>query len=555
MGAARSFALSDEMSSDLEQTVSRARRRVGALSVNGRYHKAPHKLEDKYTLENTTLGTGYNGSVMRCRRKRSNDRYAVKHFELRGVDHDKLKELANEVEIILSMDHPNVVRLMEVYETGRGISLVMECCEGGELFARVSQVKVFPEKEAAVTTQQMLLALNYIHTEGIVHRDLKLENFMYDQQDSDFLKLIDFGFSKFFKQGQTMDESLGTVTYVAPEVLSKSYAQGSCDLWSMGVIVFILLSGCMPFMASSDAAIMRAIRRGAYQMHATRWGGITEAAKDFVRRLLVVDPSKRMTAQEALKHEWLSQVRFADRATDAGLVLPAVQVCQAFSGFAKSTEFHKVCMQMMAWSLPLDERRKLRYTFLAMDKTCTGVLNLSELHDFLVASSLGQDEVDMVLRAFDELDTDHDGDVHYSDFLAAMMCPRLKLPDDDVLHDAFRRFDTEHRGYLTQRQLEDMLGGRLEHEDIERIFETVDGNHDGHLDLDEFVAYAQGSFKTPCNQQKAMRKAKSAKQRVPSPPPRLLGRTRIAQHLGCFAVAQRAFDKLSPLPTQSRGAV
>jgi len=543
MGAARSSALS-EVGSDLEQTVTRARRRMGALSVNGRYHKAPHRLEDNYTLENKTLGTGYSGSVMRCRRKKTDDRYAVKYFEVRGVDHDKLKELANEVEIILSMDHPNVVRLMEVYETDKGISLVMECCEGGELFARVSQVKVFPEKEAAATTQQMLLALSYIHTEGIVHRDLKLENFMYDQKDSDFLKLIDFGFSKFFQEGQTMDESLGTITYVAPEVLGKKYAQGSCDLWSMGVIVFILLSGYMPFMASSDAAIVRAIRRGSYHMHDSRWGGITKAAKDFVRRLLVVDPAMRMTAQEALQHEWLSQVRFADHAADAGLLLPSDEVRQAFIGFAKSTKFHKVCMQMMAWSLPLDERRKLRYTFVALDKTCTGVLKLHELQDFLLDSSMNQDEVAMVLRAMDEVDIDQDGDIHYSDFLAAMMCPRMKLPDDRVLHDAFRRFDVQHRGYLTQRQLEGMLGGLVEHEDIEHIFETVDGNHDGHLNLDEFVAYAHGSFRTERSPEKTMGKSKSLKRRVgrvASSSSRLLGRTKA--HLGCLVMNHHASDK------------
>jgi len=545
MGAARSFALSDEMSSDLEQTVSRARRRVGALSVNGRYHKAPHKLEDKYTLENTTLGTGYNGSVMRCRRKRSNDRYAVKHFELRGVDHDKLKELANEVEIILSMDHPNVVRLMEVYETGRGISLVMECCEGGELFARVSQVKVFPEKEAAVTTQQMLLALNYIHTEGIVHRDLKLENFMYDQQDSDFLKLIDFGFSKFFEKGQTMEDSLGTITYVAPEVLGKNYAKGSCDLWSMGVIVFILLSGYMPFMGRSDNAIMLAIRKGSYHMHDSRWGGITQAAKDFVRRLLVVDPSKRMTAQEALKHEWLSQLCCAGRAADAGLLLPSDEVRQAFIDFAKASKFHRVCMQMMAWSLPLDERRKLRYTFVALDKTCTGALALHEVRDFLLSgSSLDDDDVATVLHALDEVDIDNDGDIHYSDFLAAMMCPRMKLPDDPVLHDAFRRFDIEQRGYLTHRQLDDMLGGVVEREDIEHIFEAVDCNRDGHLNLDEFVLYAHGSFKAP-RSPKATKSKSKARQ--------LLGRT--GAHLGCFAKPPIATDRFPATPQPKQRSV
>jgi len=200
---------------------------------------------------------------------------------------------------------------------------------------------------------------------------------------------------------------------------------------------------------------------------------------------------------------------------------------------------------MMAWSLPLDERRKLRYTFVALDKTSTGTLHLHEVRDFLLSdSSLDQEDVAMVLHALDEVDIDHDGDIHYSDFLAAMMCPRLKVPDDPVLHDAFRRFDTEHLGYLTQRQLEGMLGGVVDHGDIEHIFEAVDGNHDGHLDVDEFVAYAHGSFKNPRNP-KVTKPKSMARQ--------LLGRTGV--HLGCFAKPPIIIDKFPATPQPKQRSV
>merc|ERR1712139_469351 len=139
--------------------------------------------------------------------------------------------------------------------TPQSLSLVMECCEGGELLDRLRAVDRFPEREAADVTQQMLLAVHYIHCHGIAHRDLKLENFLYDRQGSSFVKLIDFGFSRYL-QGEGVSElrrmktACGTLSYVAPEVLTDQYTN-QCDLWSMGVIVFIMVSGTMPFQGKS----------------------------------------------------------------------------------------------------------------------------------------------------------------------------------------------------------------------------------------------------------------------------------------------------------------
>merc|ERR1719240_568731 len=140
----------------------------------------------------------------------------------------------------------------------------MEHMSGGELFDRLVEKTVFPESEAASTIWQMLLAVNYLHHEGVTHRDLKLENFLYDAPGSNFLKLIDFGFSKFWKN-EKYKEALGTLTYVAPEVLKRSYDCFACDLWSLGCITFILLFGYMPFQASDDDALARLIVRGAYK--------------------------------------------------------------------------------------------------------------------------------------------------------------------------------------------------------------------------------------------------------------------------------------------------
>ena len=154
---------------------------------------------------------------------RAEAKFAVKAFKLRGVSKEKRKELESEAEIFLAMDHPHVAALTDVYESEEQLFLVMECMQGGELFDRVVQRKRFTEKDAARAIYQMLLAVNYIHSHDIVHRDIKLENFLYEAKDSDHLKLIDFGFSKIWHPNTTMAVSCGTLAYVAPEVLEKSY--------------------------------------------------------------------------------------------------------------------------------------------------------------------------------------------------------------------------------------------------------------------------------------------------------------------------------------------
>merc|ERR1719433_1595447 len=155
----------------------------------------------------------------------------------------------------------------------------MECLEGGELFDRVIERKRFSENDASDAVRQMLLALNYLHSAGIVHRDLKLENFLYDKKGGDHLKLIDFGFSKVWDPNVKMHLSCGTLSYVAPEVLEKNYGS-QCDLWSLGVICYILLSGQMPF-AGSESVQTQNIKEGKYQMRPDKWSKVPKEAVHF----------------------------------------------------------------------------------------------------------------------------------------------------------------------------------------------------------------------------------------------------------------------------------
>jgi len=470
---------------DLQEVEERAGKRVGMVGVKGRYHRLPRKITDDFNTAGKPLGSGYNGTVFSATSKHTKTPCAVKSFALSDFDPDKKKELLGEVEIFLAMDHPHVARLLEVYESETEVSLVMECMSGGELYDRVATVRVFRERDAAKAAYQMLLAIGYIHNEGVVHRDLKLENFLYDAEGSQFLKLIDFGFSKFFSKGDKMNESLGTVTYVAPEVLNKDYCAGSCDMWSFGVIVFVLLSGYMPFNGSSDGDIIRKIRRGTYEMRESRWSAVSEQGADFVKKLLVTAPKERLTSDQALAHPWIAS-RHSSK-IDGNL---AAEQCMAecFMQYAEASRFHQVCMRMMAWSLSLDDRRRLRDTFLELDKLGTGVILLEDVKAALKGKYQSEEQFDTIFQAIVALDVDNDGEIHYSDFLAAMMASRLG-DHGEALRSAFRKFDGDNKGYVTQDGLQKVLQDEMGPREIEVLFNDVDVNGDGKISPNEFIGY------------------------------------------------------------------
>lgn len=472
-------------SGSLQDITERLEARCGKIPLSGRYHKVPRRIEDDYEVCNKVLGSGYNGVVRMASRKSSSSqdqKFAVKAFKLAMVANEKRGQLESEVEIFLCMDHPHITRLYDVYESDENLYLVMECMEGGELFDRVTELKRFSERDAADAIWQMLLALNYIHSHGIVHRDLKLENFLYDVKGSSHLKLIDFGFSRMWDPNIKMHVSCGTLSYVAPEVLEKSYTS-QCDCWSLGVITFILLAGYMPFSGSENTQTKN-ISEGRYTMKPERWHTISKEATDFTRALLQVNPTRRLSAQTALEHPWIAQRHQCAKAdVDQGIV-------DALRSFGSSSRFRRCCMEMMAWSLSNEETSKVRQYFITMDQNKQGTITLHELKQILVEKYNVPD--DETRKIFEALDTNNDEEIHYSDFLAAMVSTRIAM-HDELLRTAFKRFDKSNTGYITPESLRMVLGETFEGEKVESIMNEADLLQDGRVSYAEFVSYLRGT--------------------------------------------------------------
>jgi len=463
----------------LEDVTKRVESKMGSLQLTGRYHRLPKKLADDYTLQVKVLGSGYNGQVHAAKNKTTGAKVAVKGFKLHGVTKDKRDELETECEIFLAMDHPHVARLVDVYESKEELNLVMECMEGGELFERVTQRKKFTEKDAADAVWQMLLSINYIHSHGVVHRDLKLENFLYDSKDSNHLKLIDFGFSKIYGANDPkMQLSCGTLAYVAPEVLDKSYTS-KCDLWSLGVITFILLSGYMPF-SGDERKQVQMIKTGQYVVKKDIWAKVSENGTGFVKGVLEVNPTKRMSAEQALAHPWIhKRDELATGELDATIM-------DSLCKFSQASQFRRACMSMMAWSLTNEERASVRNAFIELDKDRSGTIQMSEFKKAIEEKLHISDEA--AAGIFEALDQNHDEEIHYTDFLAAMMSSRIQV-HDDLVKQAFQRFDTDNSGFITKDNLKQVLGDSYDGATVDQMISEADMKGDGQISYEEFIAY------------------------------------------------------------------
>eukprot|EP00419_Tripos_fusus_P076755 CAMPEP_0172887668 /NCGR_PEP_ID=MMETSP1075-20121228/134509_1 /TAXON_ID=2916 /ORGANISM="Ceratium fusus, Strain PA161109" /LENGTH=544 /DNA_ID=CAMNT_0013741403 /DNA_START=23 /DNA_END=1657 /DNA_ORIENTATION=- len=457
----------------------------GLGQVVGRYHLPPHRIEDDYILEpSQELGSGYNGSVFIAKSKDTHETFAVKPFRLYRITQAQKRELKNEVAVFLAMDHPHVARLRDVYEDEEELRLVMECLEGGELFDRFTAIGRFSETDARETMYQILLAINYIHGLGVVHRDVKLENFLYQSKTYTHLKLIDFGFSR-FASNKKMQLGCGTLAYTAPEVLGEFYDL-KCDLWSVGVVAFILLMGYMPF-TGSDEEIRAGIKSGQYKIDQPRWAKLAENSKGFLQSLLVIDPDQRLSAEQALKHPWMEE-RNSVCITEESHLDDAIVA--SLVSFARASHFRRACMCMMAWTLSNDERAEVGKAFMELDKDKSGTITMYELKSVLQEHISITDS--QVLQIFDALDSSNKEEVNYHDFLAAMMASRI-AKHDDVVVAAFKRFDIDKSGYITASDLLEVLGSDISKAEAKRLVEEADISADGRISLDEFIAYLQKS--------------------------------------------------------------
>lgn len=377
-------------------------------------------------------------------------------------------------------EHQNVVRIKGAYEDPVFVHLVMELCAGGELFDQIIKKGHYTERKAAQLIKTIVGVVEGCHSLGVMHRDLKPENFLFVSADEDAaLKATDFGLSVFYKPGEIFSDVVGSPYYVAPEVLRKYYGP-EADVWSAGVILYILLSGVPPFWAETEAGIFREILQGRLDFESEPWPSISDSAKDLIKKMLERDPKKRLTAHEVLCHPWIVDDVAPDRPLDSA-------VLSRLKHFSAMNRIKKMALRVIAESMSEEEIGGLKELFKMIDTDNSGTITFDELKDGLrrVGSELMESEIKALM---DAADIDNSGTIDYGEFLAATMHLN-KMERDENLVSAFSFFDKDGSGYITIDELQQACRQfGLSDVHLDEMIKEIDQDNDGQIDYNEFAA-------------------------------------------------------------------
>jgi len=441
-------------------------------------------LRDAY--ENTKkLGKGSFGKVFQVRNKVTNKLFACKKISKLNMNSAQFQK---EIQILMRMDHPNIIKLYEVFESDNSIYLIMEECFGGELFDRIlKRIKnndIYNEKQACEIMQQVIGAIEYCHNNGIVHRDLKPENILYskegDEKDNP-IKIADFGLSQNIDYNKTLSSKVGTAYYVPPEILAGKYNE-KCDIWSAGVILYILLSGEPPFNASNDNLIYAKIKKIDFSFPDNKWKHISNEAKDLLSKMIVKE-DVRLSASQVLKHPWFNLLK------DEKISLHNLNFGKEnfFKEYSESNLLKKIMLLYIASKLEENEILDLKTLFKAFDKDNNGQIDYKEFEQGIM--ELNSQDIDQqeIKKCFDEIDVDHNGKIDYTEFIAASLERRVYLKKEK-LFEAFSALDKDKNSQISKDELMRIL--KLEPKEdpfISKLINLADKNGDGNIDYKEFL--------------------------------------------------------------------
>jgi len=449
----------------------------------------PGKITEFWDIDKKKLGEGSYGSVSKCNNKSTGVTRAVKSIsktQMKNLDRFKM-----EIAIMKIMDHPNIIKLYESFEDHRNIYLILELCTGGELFDRIIDSGHFTEVQAALVLQNMFRAIFYMHENHICHRDLKPENFLFTTKEpieKTHLKVIDFGLACKFADSQVLTTKAGTPYYVAPQVLAGKYDQSS-DLWSLGVIMYVVLCGYPPFYGETDADVLAKVRLGNFSFNAADWKSVSEDAKNLIRMLLKMNPRDRYTAEQALNHVWVRNKapKAAGVALQSGLV-------DNLKGFRSQNKLKKAALHVIASQLGESQIKALRDTFMQLDHNGDGLLTAQEMREGLQSAGLKEIPADLQ-EILECVDSDGSGVIDYTEFLAATLDKKVYMCED-VCWQAFRIFDRNGDGKIDKNEINHVLNDSSVQStaarDIAEIMQEIDKNGDGEIDFQEFMAMMRG---------------------------------------------------------------
>ncbi|XP_021815041.1 CDPK-related kinase 3 isoform X1 [Prunus avium] len=361
-----------------------------------------------------------------------------------------IEDVRREVKILKALSgHKHLVKFYDACEDANNVYIVMELCEGGELLDRIlSRGGRYAEEDAKHIVVQILSVVAFCHLQGVVHRDLKPENFLFASRSEDAdMKLIDFGLSDFIRPDERLNDIVGSAYYVAPEVLHRSYSLEG-DIWSIGVITYILLCGSRPFWARTESGIFRAVLRADPSFDDLPWPSMSLEAKDFVRRLLNKDYRKRMTAVQALAHPWLRN--------DSRPLPLDILIYKLVKSYLHATPFKRAALKSLSKALTEDELIYLRAQFMLLEpdnNECVSLLNFKTALQRNSTEAMRESRVVDIVNAMEPLAYRA---MDFEEFCAAAISTHQLEPLEgweQIASTAFEHFEREGNRVISIEEL------------------------------------------------------------------------------------------------------
>ena len=421
------------------------------------------------------LGEGGFGSVKKCQNIQTGKYFAVKIIPKHRIAN--IKFFLEEINILSRADHQNILKLFEWYEDKAKFYIVTELYTGGELYDKLSSKGTFSEKDAVDIVIQIIQAVNYLHSIKIVHRDIKPENLVYASQNENVIKLIDFGTSKYYKnegKDSIFTTLKGSSYYMSPEMFEKHYTN-KCDIWSIGVVTYMLLSGYPPFNGISDQEIYKAIKQASYNFSSPEWNIISDKGKQFISRIFVKE-EMRPSAEELLGDPWLTKTNINHA------IIPLNRLVM----FNNSQYLKRLILHTIAYQAAAKEIEPLIKIFNDLDINKDGKLSKKEF----VKGFDKNLAINIIYKIFGEIDQDHDGFIEFNDFLASTIDEKM-TGNKEKIKEAFYHFDLNNSGKIEVKKLEEILKNTCKDnpnkfEKLKILISIADVNKDGFIDFLEF---------------------------------------------------------------------
>jgi calcium-dependent protein kinase len=458
--------------------------------------KANGNINENYK-RSKKLGEGSYGTVYLVDHVFSGQKRAMKII-MKIISEDNQQsndqEIVNEIEILKNIDHPNIIKIFEFYNSTKNYYLITEFCEEGELFEKIVNEGPFDEEFTAYIMYQIFSAVNYCHSRNILHRDLKPENILLERKEKYGLKIkiIDFGTAKLFEKNKSERKVIGSSYYIAPEVLSKSYNE-KCDMWSCGVIMYILLSASPPFTGKGDNEILENIKRGFYDIETKIWQKISDEAKNLIKNLLEKNIGIRISAEEALNHNWFKNLNIKEKLNFVESE-KIKKMLQRLTGYSPNKFLQHISLAYLVHNFPQHEEvLNANKLFNIIDTNSNGQINKYELK-IAIKKLLKNDcdQMDVIIQnIFSNVDGDKNGYIEYEEFVRGCI-DKEKFITDDVIKFSFNFFDKDKNGEITCEEIKEILLKNINkniksyEESVKKIIKQVDINNDGKVSFSEF---------------------------------------------------------------------